>query len=88
MAAGNDPSKEDQIRAKQAISPAGLGDRSDKGQSRPGSEGDVPDAPPGDLEARYVDDEGPSQEPTENVPTRHPNRNPGDKTDSGKPAYS
>lgn len=79
--------KEAQIRAKQAISPAGLGDQSVEGHSGPGSEMPLRDAPPSELEEKYVE-EGPSQEPAENVHLTHPNRNAGGKTDSGKPSYA
>lgn len=71
-----EPSKQDEIRAKQAISPAGLGNQSVEGTSGP-IEMDIPD------ENRDM------QEDDENVdaPTRHPNRNY-NKPKLDRPSYS
>ncbi|GAA4466933.1 hypothetical protein GCM10023189_49770 [Nibrella saemangeumensis] len=79
-----DPSKEDIIRAKQAISPAGLGNRS--GADLPGSElpdEDIQELPADELEDKYMtgDDLG------ENVREMNPNRNRDGKADLDKPAY-
>lgn len=76
--------KEDLIRAKQAISPAGLGDQSVEGTSGPGSEIDPPELAPDELEDEYMD----GDEPGANLNVRHPNRNPNHKPDIDKPAYS
>lgn len=76
-------SKEDEIRAKQAISPAGLGDRSVEGTSGPGAELDAPELEPDELEDNYMD----GDEVAGNVRMMHPNRNE-DKPDLDKPAYS
>ncbi len=88
MATQQDPSKEDQIRAKQAISPAGLGDQSAEGHSGPGSEMPLQDAPAtSELEDEYLESDE-NQEVGANVRQMHPNRNPNDKPDLDKPAYS
>lgn len=76
--------KEDILRAKQAISPAGLGDQSVEGHSGPGSEIDPPELAPDALEDEYMD----GDQPAANVPLTHPNRNPNSKPDLDKPAYS
>ncbi len=80
--------KEDIIRAKQAISPSGLGNRSDAGESN--VSGELPDdalpteaLPNDNLEDEYMD----GDEPAENVPMTHPNRN-ADKPDNGKGSYA
>ena len=77
-----DQDKEAIIRAKQAISPAGLGDRSDKDTTLPGNDS------PGDTPVSGMDT-APSED-TENsdVSTTHPNRNAGGKADLDKPSYS
>lgn len=80
-------SKEAQIRAKQAISPAGLGDQSAEGHSGPGSETELRDAPPSELEEEYLENDE-TQEVGANVRMMHPNRNPNDKPDLDKPAYA
>lgn len=76
-----DPDKEDILRAKQAVSPAGLGDRSDKATTLPGN--DSPEDTPLDgfdtTPADDVDDDV--------MPTTHPNRNRDGKVDLDKPAY-
>ncbi|GAB4017804.1 hypothetical protein [Spirosoma koreense] len=77
-----DQDKEDIIRAKQAISPAGLGNRSDSNE--PGSEIDPEELAPDALEDEYMD----GDEPAANVRMTHPNRNPNPKPDIDKPAYS
>lgn len=80
-----DQSKEDQIRAKQAISPHGLGNQSVEGNSGPGAElpdEDVPDVPVSELEENYTDGEG----NPDGVPQTHPNRH-GDKPQLDRPSY-
>lgn len=82
--------REDIIRAKKAISPDGLENQSAEGHSGVGSEQPVADLPGDDLsnhelEDKYTDEAG---EPAENVRTMNPNRNPNDKPDIDKPAYS
>ena len=79
-----DQEKEDIIRAKQAISPAGLGDQSVEGNSGPGSEIDAEELAPDALEDEYMD----GDKPGGNVHMTHPNRNPNDKPDIDKPAYT
>ncbi|MBD2755575.1 hypothetical protein [Spirosoma validum] len=76
--------KEDIIRAKQAISPAGLADQSAEGTSGPGSQIDPEDLAPDALEDEYMD----GDKPGANVRMKHPNRNPNPKPDIDKPAYS
>ncbi|GAB2583028.1 hypothetical protein [Spirosoma areae] len=77
--------KEDIIRAKQAISPAGLGDQSPEGASGgPGNQIDPEELAPDALEDEYMD----GDEPAASLPMRHPNRNPNPKPDIDKPAYS
>jgi hypothetical protein len=74
--------KEAILRAKQAISPAGLGDRSDKATTLPGN--DTPeDTPVSGMDTTPADD---AEE--DDVPTTHPNRNAGGKVDIDKPSYS
>ena len=80
----NNQDKEDVIRAKQAISPAGLADQSAEGNSGPGSEIDADELAPDVLEDEYMDGEKPGA----NVRMTHPNRNPNPKPDIDKPAYS
>ncbi|MEZ0485920.1 hypothetical protein [Fibrella aquatica] len=75
---------QDEIRAKQAISPAGLEDQSAEGNSGVGAEIDAPELPANEMEDKYMD----GDEPAENVPMTHPNRNDGGKPDIDKPAYS
>lgn len=75
-------SKEDQIRAKQAISPAGLGDQSTEGNSGPGAEIEPPALPADELEDKYMD----GDEPADDLPQTHPNRNR-DKTGGSTPSY-
>ncbi len=80
-----DQSKENQIRAKQAISPAGLGDQSVEGNSGPGSEPEtVPDLVPNELADKYLA----GDEPSGDLHQTHPNRNRDGKGDIDKPAYS
>ena len=79
-----DQEKEDIIRAKQAISPAGLRDQSAEGNSGPGAEIDAPPLPHNQKEEDYMN----GDEPAENLPMSHPNRNPNDKPELDKPAYS
>lgn len=85
--AEQDPSKEAQIRAKQAISPAGLADQSAEGHSGPGSETELRDAPSSALEDEYLENDE-DQKVGANVHQLHPNRNPNDKPDLDKPAYA
>jgi hypothetical protein len=75
--------KEDIIRAKQAISPAGLADQSAEGTSGPGSQIDPEELAPDELEDEYMD----GDEPAANVRMTHPNRNT-NKPDIDKPSYS
>lgn len=79
---------EDIIRAKQAISPSGLADQSVEGNS--GVSGELPDdalptdaLPNDNLEDEYMN----GDEPAENAPMSHPNRNV-DKPDNGKGSYA
>jgi hypothetical protein len=76
-----DEDKEAIIRAKQAVSPAGLGDRSDKSTTLPGN--DSPEDTP--LSGM---DTSPSDDEQDDTPTTHPNRNQGGKVDIGKPPYA
>lgn len=79
-----DQEKQDIIRAKQAISPAGLADQSAEGTSGPGSQIDPDELAPDDLDDTYMEGEKPGA----NVRVTHPNRNPNPKPDIDKPAYS
>lgn len=80
-----DQEKEDIIRAKQAISPAGLADQSISGNSGPGSEIDPEPLPDDPLEDEYMD----GDKPASNLHMTHPNRNPNnDKPDLDKPSYN
>lgn len=82
--------REDLIRAKQAISPDGLEDQSAEGTSGVGSEQPADDLPTNDLPDQELADkytDGPD-EPGANVRMMNPNRNPNDKPDLDKPAYS
>jgi len=76
--------KQDEIRAKQAISPAGLEDQSAEGNSGVSAEIDAPKLPANEMEDTYMN----GDEPAENVPMTHPNRNEGGKQDLDKPSYS
>ncbi|GAB3948755.1 hypothetical protein GCM10028805_23900 [Spirosoma harenae] len=76
--------KNDIIRAKQAISPAGLADQSVEGTSGVGSQIDPDELAPDELEDEYMD----GDKPGANVRMKHPNRNPNPKPDIDKPAYS
>ncbi len=78
-----DQDKDDIQRAKQAISPAGLGDQSVEGNSGPGSEIDPEPLPADALEDEYMN----GDEPAENLRQTHPNRGT-DKADLDKPSYS
>ena len=75
--------KDDILRAKQAISPAGLGDQSVEGNSGPGSEIDPEPLPADAVEDEYMN----GDEPAENLRQMHPNRGT-DKADVDKPSYS
>ncbi|QJW90644.1 hypothetical protein HNV11_15260 [Spirosoma taeanense] len=79
-----DPDREDIIRAKQAISPDGLENQSVEGNSGPGSEIDPEPLPADEYEDEYMD----GDKPGANVRMMNPNRNPNDKPDIDKPAYS
>ncbi|GAA4400805.1 hypothetical protein GCM10023187_14340 [Nibrella viscosa] len=84
MANQENEDKEDIIRAKQAISPDGLADRS--GADLPGSElpeEDIPDLPPNEYEDKYMTGDSIG----ENVREMNPNRNRDGKPDLDKPAY-
>ena len=74
--------KEDILRAKQAISPAGLGDRSDKATTLPGN--DSPD----DTPLSGIDPTPSDPDEDDDTPTTHPNRNADGKVDIDKPPYS
>lgn len=77
-----DEDKEDILRAKQAISPAGLGDRSDKATTLPGN--DSPD----DTPLSGIDPTPSEVDEDDDTATTHPNRNANGKVDVGKPPYS
>ncbi len=79
-----DQDRDDIIRAKQAISPDGLEDQSIEGKSGVGAEIDPPKLPENEMEDKYMD----GDEPAENLPMSHPNRNADGKPDIDKPAYS
>ena len=72
--------KEAIIRAKQAISPAGLADQSAEGTSGPGSEIDPDELPADALEDDYMN----GDKPAEKIRQIHPNPKP----DIDKPSYS
>lgn len=76
--------KEDIIRAKEAISPAGLANQSAEGTSGPGSQIDADELSPDALDDEYMD----GDKVAANVRMTHPNRNPNSKPDIDKPAYS
>ncbi len=76
-----DPDREDILRAKQAVSPAGLGDRSDKATTMPGNDS------PEDTPLDGIDTSPSDSEEDNDVPTTHPNRNRDGKVDINKPAY-
>jgi len=79
-----DPEKIDIVRAKQAISPAGLSDRSDKASTMPGNNSPA-DTPIDDLRMTPTrDDIGEDDD----EPTTHHNRNRDGKVDIGKGSYS
>lgn len=83
-----DEEKDDIIRAKQAISPDGLENQSAAGgvgNELPDSDLPTDELPNDDLADKYVDA---PDEPGENVRVMNPNRNPNDKPDIDKPAYS
>ena len=71
--------------AKQAISPKGLMNQSAEGNSGPGAEIDAPKLPHNEREETYMD----GDEPAENVPMTHPNRDHSQagKTQLDKPSY-
>ena len=75
--------KKDIIRAKQAISPAGLGDQSAEGNSGPGAEIDAPELPKNETEDTYMN----GDEPAEDMPMTHPNRNPDKEGQTDQPGY-
>ncbi|MBO0935797.1 hypothetical protein J2I47_04475 [Fibrella sp. HMF5335] len=76
-----DQEKEDIERAKQAISPAGLGDQSAEGNSGPGAEVDAPELPRNEREENYMN----GDEPAEHIGMTHPNRSENSDNDgSGK----
>ena len=76
-----DEEKEAIIRAKQAVSPAGLGDRSDKATRLPGND------KPEDTPLSGIDPT-PSDDDEDLDATTHHNRNRDGKVDIGKPPYS
>ncbi|GAB3909656.1 hypothetical protein GCM10028803_47620 [Larkinella knui] len=80
----------EELAAIQAISPAGMGDRSDKGKSASGVASESPDdevlnIQPTDIEDKYVEGEG--EEPASNLRETHPNRNRDGKPQLDKPSY-
>ncbi|MGA0555082.1 hypothetical protein ACO2Q8_00400 [Larkinella sp. VNQ87] len=80
--------EQNEINAKQAISPAGLGDQSVSGTSGLGSQipdEEINDIPPSDLEDKYLD--GDVDETGANVRESHPNRNRNGKPQLDKPSY-
>lgn len=77
-----DEEKESIIRAKQAVSPAGLGDRSDKSTTLPGNDS------PEDTPLSGLDLSPSDPEEDDDTPTTHPNRNQDGKVDIDKPPYS
>lgn len=79
-----DPDKDDILRAKQAISPAGLGDRSDKATTLPSNDKPT-DTPIDEMKITPTDDDIGEDD---NEPTTHPNRNADGKVDIGKGPYS
>jgi hypothetical protein len=79
----NDPDKENIIAAKQAISPKGLMDQSTEGNSGPAAEIDAPQLPHNETEETYMN----GDEPAENLPMTHPNRNADGKAELNKPSY-
>jgi hypothetical protein len=79
-----DQEKEDIIRAKQAISPSGLGDQSVEGTSGPGSVIDPEPLPADRLEDEYMD----GDEIGENVHELNHNRNTDKPKNTTGPAYS
>ena len=80
-----DPDKEDIIRAKQAISPAGLANQSAEGASGgPSSEVDSEEPAPDQYEDEYMD----GDKLGANVHELHRNRNADGKVDIGKGSYS
>lgn len=70
------------VRAKQAILPAGLGDRSDKATALPGNDS------PNDTLIDGLDTDPATDAEEYDVPTTHPNRNPNPKPDIDKLSYS
>nr|WP_293842863.1 hypothetical protein [uncultured Arsenicibacter sp.] len=75
---------EDEIRAKQAISPKGMSDRSAEGINGPAAQmDDVPEPEPDEFEEKYMDGDNPAAD----LPMKHPNRNL-NKPDIDKPSYS
>lgn len=79
-----DQEKEDIIRAKQAISPSGLGDQSVEGTSGLGSVIDPEPLPADKLEDEYMD----GDEIGENVHELNHNRNTDKPKNTTGPAYS
>ena len=76
--------KQDEIRAKQAISPDGLEDQSTEGNSGPGAEIDAPELPHNRIEEEYAN----GDERAGNIPMSHPNRNMHKDEGTDKPSYS
>ncbi|RYF57507.1 MAG: hypothetical protein EOO39_35355 [Cytophagaceae bacterium] len=80
--------KDDIIRAKQAISPNGLENQSAEGDSGVSSELPDEDLPTNAVANQGLEDEYMNgDEPAENTPMSHPNRNI-HKPDNGKGSYS
>ena len=78
MAEQDQEDKEKIIAAKQAISPKGLMDQSTEGNSGQAAEIDASQLPANEVEETYMN----GDEPAENVPMTHPNR---DHSQAGKP---
>lgn len=67
--------KQDILRAKQAISPAGLGDRSDKAMTLPGNES------PDDTSLSGIDSTPSMVDEDDDSATTHPNRHANGKVE-------
>lgn len=83
MASQDQEDKDKIIAAKQAISPKGLMDQSTEGNSGQAAEMDAPELPANDTEETYMN----GDEPAENLPLTHPNRNSGGKAGLDQPSY-
>jgi hypothetical protein len=80
----------EEMAAIQAISPAGMGDRSDNGKSELGVASEMPDEDVPNIQSTEIEDnyvEGESDEPADNVRETHQNRNRDGKPQLDKPSY-